>query len=365
MRTAGVDLAAESTRTALAIVEWTPERAHVEQLNLNVTDSEITDAATDVTKLGVDCAFGWPDEFVAFITDHANLARPPAADGGMEWRRMLAFRETDRNVHENTGRWPLSVSTDRLGLTAMRCAGLLGRLAASGRVVDRSGREGVVVEVYPGATLRLWGWDTRGYRTDPDVRRSLVERMERDAPWLEIGAHVGLMVDSSDAFDAVIAALTARAAALGQYGHPTSEQQARAEREGWIALPSGSLGDLLSPPPTAAGGGKLHVALGADHQFRATEGGFQLFIGPANTLTSAVGPDLDQTIGMGWVYAIHARSALARGKLWQAVIMLDELRNQFTALVCARHGPNPWHGREVGRLPPPNWPHSPLLEPQR
>lgn len=250
MRTAGVDLAAESTRTALAIIEWSPERARLRQLSLNVTDSEITDAVADVTKLGVDCAFGWPDEFVAFIADHANLVRPHLADGGMEWRRTLAFRETDRNVREKTGRWPLSVSTDRLGLTAMRCAGLLHRLAASGRVVDRSGREGVVVEVYPGATLRLWGWDARGYRTDPDVRRSLVERMKQDAPWLEIGRQMEMMVGSSDAFDAVIAALAARAAALGRYDLPTSEQQARAEREGWIALPSCPIGDLLQPPPT-------------------------------------------------------------------------------------------------------------------
>lgn len=33
-------------------------------------------------------------------------------------------------------------------------------------------------------------------------------------------------------------------------------------------------------------------------------------------------------IGIGWLYALHARSALARGKLWQAMIMLDDLRNQ-------------------------------------
>ncbi|GAA1968552.1 hypothetical protein [Microbacterium deminutum] len=31
--------------------------------------------------------------------------------------------------------------------------------------------------------------------------------------------------------------------------------------------------------------------------------------------------------------------------------MLDELRNQIIALACARHGLNPWHGREVDRLP--------------
>lgn len=57
-------------------------------------------------------------------------------------------------------------------------------------------------------------------------------------------------------------------------------------------------------------------------------------------------------IGMGWLHALHARSALGRGKLWQAIIMLDDLRDQIIALACARHGLNPWHGREADRLPP-------------
>lgn len=245
MRTAGVDLAAESKRTAMAVIEWTAESARLERLDLNVDDAEITQAAEEVAKLGVDCAFGWPDEFVTFVTNHADLSMSPAPDGGMDWRRTLAFRETDRHVRRRVGRWPLSVSTDRLGLTAMRCAGLLGRIAASGQVVDRSGRYGVVVEVYPGATLRLWNWDIRGYRTDPDVRRALVQRITREAPWFHIGPHAELMIDSSDAFDAVISSLAARAAALGHYDRPPSQHQGRAEREGWIVLPSSPLGDLL------------------------------------------------------------------------------------------------------------------------
>lgn len=87
----------------------------------------------------------------------------------MDWRRTLAYRETDREASRLTGRWPLSVSTDRLGLTAMRCAGLLARIAQSGIEVDRSGA-GAVVEVYPGASLRLWQLPTAGYRTDPAAR---------------------------------------------------------------------------------------------------------------------------------------------------------------------------------------------------
>lgn len=244
MRTAGVDLAAESRGTALAVIEWAARGACLEQLTLDVDDAQITRAAPGVAMIGIDCALGWPDEFVGFLVEHADLRGAHVPDGGMAWRRTLAYRETDRHVREKTGRWPLSVSTDRIGLTAMRCAGLLGRLAAEGLVVDRSGQTGAVVEVYPGATLRLWGWEVRGYRRDPEVRRGLVQRMQREAPWLDLGRHVELMVDSTDCFDAVVAALATRAAALGRYDPPPADHQARAGREGWIVLPSCSLADL-------------------------------------------------------------------------------------------------------------------------
>nr|WP_276611049.1 DUF429 domain-containing protein [Kineococcus siccus] len=53
---------------------------------------------------------------------------------------------------------------------------------------------------------------------------------------------------SDDAFDAVVAALTARAAAVGAATRPAQGQRAAAAREGWIALPTGPLADLAHPP---------------------------------------------------------------------------------------------------------------------
>lgn len=86
-------------------------------------------------------------------------------------------------------------------------------------------------------------------------------------------------------------------------------------------------------------------------QFRATETKFQLLFGTANDPTVAPTPDHEKAIGMGWLYALHARSAIARGKVWQAVMMLDELRNQVIALMCLRLDLNAWHGRDADRLP--------------
>jgi hypothetical protein len=178
---------------------------------------------------------------------HANPVETASVDGGKDWRRTLAYRETDRDIHRRSGRWPLSVSTDRLGLTAMRCAGLLGRIAAAGAIVDRSGATGIVAEVYPGATLRAWHFDTRNYRTLPAVRGALLSHLKHEAPWLDLGHQVDLMVRSGDAFDAAVPALTARAVALGLYDGPPPEHKERAMREGWIALPTCALTDLLAP----------------------------------------------------------------------------------------------------------------------
>ncbi|MET0715045.1 MAG: DUF429 domain-containing protein [Mycetocola sp.] len=244
MLTAGVDLAAESKGTALAVLEWRESLATVRDLQLGVDDARIVETAVRVDKLGIDCAFGWPDEFVGFLTAHANHETSPRVDGGMDWRRTLAYRETDREIRRRTGRWPLSVSTDRLGLTAMRCAGLLARIQEAGVEVDRSGAS-LVVEVYPGASLRMWGFTTTGYRANADSRAALLHAVRGSAPWLDVGGFGELMVASADAFDAVIAALAARNAALGAYDGPPAELIDRARREGWIALPTGRLDDLV------------------------------------------------------------------------------------------------------------------------
>ena len=244
MLTAGVDLAAEPRGTALAIIEWKETIATLVDLQLGVTDETIVEAAGVVDKLGIDCALGWPIEFIEFLNNHANLESTSFPDGGMDWRRRASFRESDRHVREVTGKWPLSVSTDRLGLTAMRCAGLQGRLQQSGIEIDRSG-SGKIVEIYPGASLRLWGFDTAGYRANEDVRAELLTTIEHSVPWLNLGSHRELMKSSTDAFDAVIASLATRAAAINQYLSPPKEVLAMAQVEGWIALPTGSITDLI------------------------------------------------------------------------------------------------------------------------
>lgn len=235
-------MAAEPKGTALALIGWSANSAQLVKLDVGVADEQIVEETRDAVKLGIDCALGWPIEFVDFVREHSQAIAEVTGD--MDWRRRMAYRETDRAVREVTGRWPLSVSTDRLGLTAMRCAGLLSKLQADGVVIDRSGA-GKVVEIYPGASLRLWGFDTSGYRASEDLRAKLLESLKLAAPWFEPGQFAELMIDSCDAFDAVIANFAARSSQMGLSTQPPVELTKQAHFEGWISLPKAPMSELL------------------------------------------------------------------------------------------------------------------------
>ena len=217
-------------------------------LRLGVGDAAIGEVALVAVKLGLDCPLGWPDDFVAFLNEHQDgHVVAPRDVAGKDWRRRLAYRATDRAVREATGLTPLSVAADRIGLTAMRAAGLLARFAEAGQPVDRAGG-GVVVEVYPAASLRRWGLPHEGYKgKDKQLTRdALIQELLRAAPWLDLADHADLCSQSDDALDAVIAAMTSRAAAVRHVSLPAdSTQQAQAGREGWIALPTTPLASLI------------------------------------------------------------------------------------------------------------------------
>lgn len=96
---------------------------------------------------------------------------------------------------------------------------------------------------------------------------------------------------------------------------------------------------------------QIDLAFWPHDKFRATEPGFRILFGTPNDPTEPAPVDVARTIGMGWLYAIHARSAVARGKVWQADMMINDLRTTVATLKCIRTGLNPHHGREVDLLP--------------
>ncbi len=269
VRVAGVDLAAEASGTALAVLRVEPgggrgvaggSRATggaagettlaLEHLWLGADDETLLAETRTAELIGIDCAFGWPVDFVDFVARQASGARLSSDDtGDLAWRRRLAHRETDRVVTERTGARPLSVATDRLGMTALRCAVLLDRLAGDGRVVDRAGEHpSAVVEVYPAMALRVWGLARPGYKLTTDARAALIADLRRAAPRLELGDHEPLMRASADALDAVLAALVALAHRAGHSVPPTAAQRDRARVEGWVAIPTVGLAELGRVP---------------------------------------------------------------------------------------------------------------------
>jgi predicted nuclease with RNAse H fold len=235
----------------VALVEWNTGQATVTSARCAAGDDVILDAMAKADKVGIDCPLGWPDDFVAFILSHQHgpvtVPRGYPADG---WKRRLTMRLTDEVVRAETGLTPLSVSADLIGHVALRCACLLAEAGRRGQVIDRAGA-GVLTEVYPAASLRAWGLAHGGYkqRASSQALGDLVDRLMRDATWLRLGAAEGTCRESHDAFDAVIAALTARAAARGLTRRPRTESEAAAaSTEGWTAfpLPATSLADLIS-----------------------------------------------------------------------------------------------------------------------
>ncbi|MFJ9542676.1 DUF429 domain-containing protein [Streptomyces sp. NPDC101225] len=254
--TVGIDLAARARRTAVCRVEWTAEGAVTPEFVAPPADEDLLALIRSADKTGLDCPLGWPSSFVALVLAHHQGVRlpPPArfeerADGraGLDPSR---FRLTDDLTWKATAkRPPLSVSTDLLGVVALRAARLLDALAAAGVAVPRDG-SGVIAEVYPAAALSLWGIRPgRSYKTpgpeSREVRERVVGSIEEG-----LGLHLPEQVraaclDSHDHLDALICALVARAVLLGDTGRPdTPHEREAAQREGWIHLPGGDLGGL-------------------------------------------------------------------------------------------------------------------------
>jgi predicted nuclease with RNAse H fold len=253
MRSLGIDLAAEPPDTAACEITWLADTAHGRLHTDRLDDDRLLGLIESADKVGIDCPFGWPQPFVHAVAIHAKAAAwPGRGQLGASHRQSLRYRLTDQIVHQQVGIWPLSVSTDRIGVTAMRCAALLDALAAAGHPVDRAGG-GRVVEVYPAAALKHWGLPHQGYKKNKEeatiVRSQALDRLRANLPTLILdGDGLDRCRRSDDAFDALICALVARAGGLGLTTPPAPGDQAkRAQIEGWIHLPISDLPDLQGP----------------------------------------------------------------------------------------------------------------------
>src|SRR3989440_42857 len=112
------------------------------------------------------------------------------------------------------------------------------------------------------------------------------------------------------------------------------------------------LGDTLFRVFLLANTLQVDLAFWPATEFGAIGPTFRLLFGTANERPARPPPAAALLIGMGWLYALHARSSIARGRAWQAEYMVSGMRDQVLALACLRHGVPAVEGRGIDRLPP-------------
>jgi|SRR5919197_313189 hypothetical protein len=100
------------------------------------------------------------------------------------------------------------------------------------------------------------------------------------------------------------------------------------------------------------GGLELDVAVTPAAEFGARGPKFRLLFGRGVEVPAPAPPSLDELIGMGWLSALDARSAIARGRPWAAEYWIGSLRDQSLALACLRLGEPAAYARGIDRLPP-------------
>jgi hypothetical protein len=96
---------------------------------------------------------------------------------------------------------------------------------------------------------------------------------------------------------------------------------------------------------------QVDLAFVAETEFRALAPTFRLMFGKANEPRHAPPPEPTAIIGLAWLYALHARTCIARRKLWQAEYMISGVRDHALALASIRHGLSSVHGRGIDLLP--------------
>jgi hypothetical protein len=255
-RFVGIDLASEAKRTGVAVLALSGAHATVglAPVGFLADDRGLVDIVDRSTVVGLDPPLGWPDDFVSAVTAHRMSARWPTFEHRStdKIRESLRHRRTDLFVRSlDLGSTPLSVSSDLIGVVAMRGAWLQSAWAQKwGRLESRDGT-GRLVETYPAAALRAWGMLARrgvrykggGSAAQREAQRSERERIvaqieEQSAGWLAVSAALRAESVASDhALDALVSALVALAARVGATYRAPSECEDEARREGWIHVP--------------------------------------------------------------------------------------------------------------------------------
>ena len=238
MQFCGIDLAAEPQYTGLATLSAEASALVVEAVAVGVTDEQLVHAVSHAHGTGVDVPLGWPKTFVEFIQDHAQQTLEAPVNTAGTWRRSLALRTTDIDLHRRTGLTPLSVSANLIAYPAFRWAGIEANLRDDNIDVNRDG-SGAIAEVYPAAALYRWAIPHTRYKGPKNyaARQLVINALSSRFVELDWNGFDTLALADDNALDAVIAALVRYQIHLGHCEGPPEHLRDIAQVEGWIWVP--------------------------------------------------------------------------------------------------------------------------------
>ena len=167
----GISLASEPAETALCFVGLGSGRQHVAAF-VGLTDEELIAVCELPDRVAIDAPFGFARAFTEDVFAWAEEGSWPA---GREERRPYR-RATERFVEARTP-LPLFLS-ERDNGAFVRCAGVLGALAAQGGGLDLV--RGHAIEAYPPAALQRWAFGLEPYRGAglEENRATLLDRLD-------------------------------------------------------------------------------------------------------------------------------------------------------------------------------------------
>jgi len=244
VRLIGIDLAAAPVRTGVCVLD----NGVVLHIGVGSTNcghpSWLVDHCIGANVVAIDVPFGWPKPFTEGLAEYRigyRLGSP---------RHRYQLRATDLWIRDKFPPLrPISVSTDKLGTTAIVGTNLLHALSGEFKLAPTSsGVDRSVIEVYPAASLQAWHLPYKGYKTGPiatKVRQEILDGLQHKLGFDPAGYRADL-AGSDHCLDALIAALTAWQYAEGTVSAPENFRREVLETEGWIWAPTlGTMPEVL------------------------------------------------------------------------------------------------------------------------
>jgi len=233
----GVDCATENSKVGVARGSLDRGVARIDEVVVCDKDRSAADyiaswiSSTDPVLLALDAPLGWPQPLGVSLASHR------AGDELFVAPNDIFRRATDRFTQRTLGKTPLDVGADRIARTAHAALRVLGELRRRlGQPIPLAWSPELTagisaIEVYPAATLGVWGIRASRYKNPDQVdeRREIIAALR---PHFVLPADVTVLEHNADALDAAVCLLCAKDFLLGHASPP--DDLSVAAVEGWI-----------------------------------------------------------------------------------------------------------------------------------